>query len=377
MTCRLNIRWWWLLGLALIQGRPAWSAVVPPLQRVFVIVMENHDWASIKGSSNAPYINNTLLPRGSHCEQYYTPAGLQPSLPNYLWLEAGTNFGIFDDNDPAVDHQSTTNHLVTLLHKAGIAWKSYQEDISGAYVPLTATNAYVPRHNPFVYFDDVTGTNNPAYQYGIAHIRPYSELAADLAYNTNVARYIFITPNLCDGMHDSCTPLWNGISQGDTWLANELPKIFASSAFQNGGALFIAWDEPASTGAPIGLILVSPLARGGGYFNNLFYTHSSLLRTLQETFGVGPLLRDAANATNLADLFCRYGFSHIERQSSGSIGLTMTGLVPGRTNLLQASPDMTAWVNISTNASLSNTFTFVDSTATNVARRFYRMQEAR
>jgi len=81
---------------------------------------------------------------------------------------------------------------VTLLQNAGISWKTYQEDISGTYVPLTATNAYAPRHNPFVYFDDVTGTNNPNWAYGIAHIRPYSELAADLT-NRTVARYNFIT----------------------------------------------------------------------------------------------------------------------------------------------------------------------------------------
>src|SRR5207248_1445429 len=38
---------------------------------VFLIVMENTDWSSIKGSSSAPYINGTLLPRAAHAEQYY------------------------------------------------------------------------------------------------------------------------------------------------------------------------------------------------------------------------------------------------------------------------------------------------------------------
>ena len=40
---------------------------------VFVILMENHNWSTIKGSSSAPYINNTLLPLASYCEQYYNP----------------------------------------------------------------------------------------------------------------------------------------------------------------------------------------------------------------------------------------------------------------------------------------------------------------
>src|SRR5206468_5479195 len=35
------------------------------------------------------------------------PANMHPSLPNYLWLEAGTNFNILDDNDPSSNRQST------------------------------------------------------------------------------------------------------------------------------------------------------------------------------------------------------------------------------------------------------------------------------
>ena len=68
----------------------------------------------------------------------------------------------------------------------------------------------------------------------------------------------------------------------------------------------ITWDENKGGNAPIGLIVVSPLAKGNGYSNAIPYTHSSLLRSLQEIFGVGPLLCDAANATPLSDLFRSY-----------------------------------------------------------------------
>ena len=76
------------------------------IKTVFIIVMEDHNWTgtqddtSIEGSRYAPYINNVLVPMGSHAEQYFNPPGIHPSLPNYLWLEAGTNFGILDDNPP-------------------------------------------------------------------------------------------------------------------------------------------------------------------------------------------------------------------------------------------------------------------------------------
>lgn len=279
-----------------------------PLRTVFLIVMENHNWSDIKQNSSAPYINQTLLPMASHTEHYYNPPGLHPSEPNYLWLEAGTNFGVTTDDDPAVNHQHSTQHLVTLLEQAGISWKSYQEDIDGTVCPLQSSGLYAPKHNPMVFFDDVTNTNDDSSSYCIAHVRPFSELASDLQNNTQ-PRYNFITPNLCNDMHNTCSPLNDAVRQGDTWLAQQIPVILNSQAYQNGGVVFIAWDEgEGSAGSetsdgPIGLILLSPDAKGGGYSNTIHYTHSSTLRTIQELFGVTPLLGDAANATNLSDLF--------------------------------------------------------------------------
>jgi hypothetical protein len=277
------------------------AGVPATIQTVFIIVMENHNWADIKGSPAAPYLNGTLLPLAAHAEQYFNPPGLHPSLPNYLWLEAGTNLGVRDDSPPEVHHQATTQHLVTQLDHAGISWKAYQEDISGTTCPLAATGRYAPKHNPMVYFDDVTGGNNPRSAYCIAHERPYTEFAGDLARDS-VARYNFITPNLCDDMHDTCGVGQNAIAQGDRWLAGEVPKILTAPAYQRGGALFITWDEGEGRDGPIGLLVLSPFAKAG-YQNSLHYTHSSLLATVQEIFGVGPLLGDAANATDLRDLF--------------------------------------------------------------------------
>ncbi len=275
---------------------------------VFLIMMENHNWSDIKNNASAPYINNTLLPMASYAEQYFNPPGNHPSEPNYLWLEAGTNFGVTNDDDPAVNHQSSTQHLVTLLNNAGISWKSYQEGISGTVCPLTEHGLYAPKHNPMVFFDDVTNANDANSAYCIAHVRPYSELITDLQQNTQ-ARYNFITPNLCNDMHNTCPPLNDSVKQGDSWLAENLPAILNSQAYQNGGIIFITWDEgegiseDAEVDGPIGMIALSPDAKGGGYSNTIHYTHSSTLRTLQEIFGVTPLLGDAANATDLSDLF--------------------------------------------------------------------------
>ncbi len=270
---------------------------------VFIILMENHNWSAIRGSGSAPYINNILLPIGAHAEQYYNPPGLHPSEPNYIWLEAGSALGITNDNDPASNHQSTTNHFVTQLKNAGISWRSYQEDICGCLCPLVSTNKYAPKHNPMIYFDDVTNTNNANSAYCIANVRSYSQFASDLASNT-VGRYNFITPNLCNDMHDTCAPLNNSIRQGDTWLSNSIPLIMSSAAYQNGGAIFITFDEGAGTSdGPIGMMVISPFVKSAGYSNTVHYTHSSCLRTMQKIFNVRPFLGDASNANDLSDLF--------------------------------------------------------------------------
>lgn len=278
------------------------------IKTVFVIVMENQNWSGILNNPSAPYINNTLLPQASYAQNYHNPKDLSPSEPNYIWLEAGKSLGINNDEDPSSNHQSTTDHLVTYLEKAGITWKSYQEDISGKQCPLTSSGLYAARHNPFVYFNDVTNNLDPNSKNCIAHIRPYDELKHDLATN-NVAQYNFIAPNLCHDMHntDGCDSK-DPVKNGDTWLSKQIPMIMNSDAYKNGGVIFITWDEDLLKGKddPIGMIVLSPLAKGGGYTNNTYYTHSSTLRTIEEIFNIQNFLGDSANAPDLKDLFTTF-----------------------------------------------------------------------
>lgn len=290
-----------ILSLHTALAQEATSTPTSTQTTVFLIVMENHNWSQIKDNKSAPYINS-LLSQGAYAEAYYNPPGMHPSEPNYLWLEAGTNFGITNDKAPDVNHQSSTDHLTTLLNKAGVSWTAYQEDIVGDFCPLSGKDLYAPKHNPMIFFDDVTENNNPKSAYCIAHERPYTELATDLAHGT-VARYNYITPNLCDDMHNSkgC-PTKDTVKNGDNWLKEAIPPILASDAYKNGGVIFITWDEGEGGDGPIGMIVLSPNAKVG-YSNEIQYTHSSTLRTLQELFGVQPFLGDAANATDLSDLF--------------------------------------------------------------------------
>jgi hypothetical protein len=282
-------------------GVPADNAI----KTVFLIVMENHNWNEIEGSSNAPYINGTLLAQYAHAEKYMNPPGLHPSEPNYIWLEAGQTFGVDSDDSPSLSHHiSSPAHLTRLMNAAGISWKSYQEDISGDGCPLASVNHYAPKHNPMIFFDDVTGLDDKN-AWCQQHVRPFGELSGDLSAG-KVAAYNFITPNLCNDMHDSCSPMDNDTKQGDTWLASEIPMIMASDAYKNGGLILITWDEGEGTDGPIGLIAIGDMVRPGFVDATTSYTHSSTLRTVEEIFGLSPLLGDAANANDLSPLFAQF-----------------------------------------------------------------------
>ena len=305
--------------------------------------MENTDWSVVKGSTNAPYINNTLLSQGAYAEQYYTYPGVHPSLGNYIWLEAGTNFGIYNDGPPSFNLLSTTNHLVNQLEAAGITWRAYIEGITGTNCPSTDAYPYAVRHIPFLYFSDVLSNETRC----ISHLRPYLELSRDLISRTNVASYNFIVPDLCNDGHDYCTT--NGaVWQMDAWLSQEIPRITNSPAYTNNGAIFILWDEGSFGGAgvqgdgPIPCILLSPLIKAG-YANSIPYNHSSTMRTLQEIFNVRPFLADALFANDFADLFHFFALNTLRTTNANELEIQVLGLTPGLRTFVETSGSLPVW----------------------------------
>ena len=287
-------------GLLPVAAARAQSAPI-----VFVVVVENKNWTGSGGIENnpaAPYINKTLRPMAAVANNYFNPSANHPSLPNYLWMEAGRNFGVHADGPPSEFGQWSHAHLTMLLHNAGIPWRGYAEGISGNVCPLTSESGglYQTKHCPFVYFNDMTGGQNAHSSYCIAHSRPLSQLGSDLQHGT-IGRYNFITPSICHDGHDPCGG--NEVGHIDSWLRAFLPTIFNSSQYKAGHVVvFLTTDEAANGDGPI---MFMALGHGvkHGYKNEIRYTHSSLLRTLEEIYGVRPFLGAAAYSNDLRDLF--------------------------------------------------------------------------
>jgi hypothetical protein len=371
------------------------NANAQQIKKVFVIAMENHNWTQpanqftggiqqIYQNPNAPFINSLvngtayaivndsvvhISDQVAYATAYHnvlaTPSGnnpdIHPSEPNYLWAEAGTNFGVLNDNDPfspnSPTNQNTPLHFSNLLTQAGKTWKSYQEDIdltpiagqlsnvplpqdqwtvplqsfsgtfaTGNFNEYNGSNQfnYAAKHNPMLFFSDTNGGNDATPGNPLStHYAPLQQLLTDLA-NDTVADYNWITPNQFNDMHTTLAGGYKGLTgdpakirQGDDFLSQIVPVIMASEAYKNHGVIILWWDESESDGVAgdkaddfnhtVGEIVISSRAHknvnGLPYASPLNYTHSSDLRTMQEVFGVGPFLDDAVNSNDLSDLF--------------------------------------------------------------------------
>jgi hypothetical protein len=340
--------------------------------KVFVVAMENHNWTQPNPTSSpqqifrnpaAPFINSLVDGSSGISDQVayatnYQNAGpgVHPSEPNYIWVEAGQDFGVTSDNDPYNNAtqcrrqtvQATDQHLSAFLTKAGKTWKSYQEDVNvdlGSNVPLpmnswtvplfshsgsfsTGYNAYnhtkqynyAAKHNPQIFFVDTNGgcPASPSQQYP-----PLQQLALDLETDA-VADYNWITPNQYNDQHSALTGGYGGltmdqagVAQGDNFLATIVPLIMRSNAYQSGGVIVLWWDESEGGDTPdhtLPFIIISKIAhanvRGLPYASNVQFSHSSFLRTMQVIFKVDPssgypFLGAAAqaNINDLSDLF--------------------------------------------------------------------------
>ena len=310
--------------LALLAALGTVSVNAQQVKKVFVIAMENHNWTQpanqftggiqqIFQNPAAPYINSLVdgtsdiskeVAYAANCRSVLaTPGGnnphIHPSEPNYIWAEAGTNFGVANDNDPfrvpGGTNQTTSAHLSTLLTNAGLTWRSYQEDVdltpiagqgvnSGGQivnvpvppnqytVPITSFSGvfasgsfnqfngasqfnYAAKHNPMVFFTDTNGGNDATPNNPLSsHYAPLQQLFTDLE-NDTVADYNWITPNQFNDQHTTLSGGYKGLTgdpakifQGDDFLRQVIPVIMASHAYQDNGLIILWWDESESDG---------------------------------------------------------------------------------------------------------------------------------
>ena len=245
--------------------------------------MENKGIANIIGDPSAAYINS-LATQYASATNYY---GVRhPSLPNYLALTGGDTFSVTSN---CTDCFVAGDNIVSQLEAAGRSWKAYLESMPSPCFVGDAAPLYRQKHNPFIYYDNVRTDPTRCNK-----IVPFAQLATDFEANT-VPDYVWITPNMCSDMHN-CP-----VATGDAWLQTWVPKILDSKAWQDNGVLFITFDEADDSdrsgcctyakGGRVAMLVISPLAPPG-FASAVPYNHYSLLRTIEQAWGL-PLLGKA------------------------------------------------------------------------------------
>lgn len=239
------------------------------------------------------------------------------------------------------------------LVRAGMTWKSYQESLpptgadlvnnaDGFFSNLTdiptalpgtgLTNSslialYAVKHNPFAYFQNVQEGSDPNLSLQqMAGFEGKGGLFADLA-SGHVPSFSLIAPNQCNDQHGrgnagaNCEydPNDNGTQtglnpalmyQGDVTVQTLVTAIHKSSAWREGNnAIVIVWDENDYSLSPIinQVLLTVDTNYGTKHVqSNKFYTHFSLLKSLEAGFGL-PCLNHACDASTavMSDLFAR------------------------------------------------------------------------
>jgi hypothetical protein len=250
---------------------------VPRPDHVVVVVFENKRERSILGNPDAPYFT-TLADGGALMTQSY--AVTHPSQPNYIALFSGSTHRVIDDDCGYTFKADNQAH--EMLH-AGFTFMSYAEDLPRVGSRICSSGRYARKHAPWTDFRNVPADVQ----------QPFSAFPSDYSQLPDVS---WVIPNLCHDMHD-CS-----IATGDAWLQQNLGG-YASWALDNNSLLIVTFDEDDRTGGnQIATIFYGGVVTPGSYDEHI--THYSVLRTMEDMYGVPRLLK-AKKAETITDIWAR------------------------------------------------------------------------
>ena len=345
------------------------NAAPPRIGHVVVIVLENQSFSVTFGKDTpAPYLGKVLTAQGALLRRYYATghASLDNyiTMISGQWPNEDTqrDCGVFKEFVPSSPqsgaqgqisgrgciYPSFVKSLPDQLEAKGYTWRAYMEDMGkdpsreratcghspiGAHETLneaTIHDQYAVKHDPFMYFHSIIDDRARC----DTHVVPLDRLATDLATTGTTSNFTYIVPNLCNDGHDH--PCVDGTRGGlpviDSFLQKWVPQILNSPAFQKDGLLVVTFDEADSAdseedslaccgeepmpgaafppggngpgGGRIGAVLLSRFIVGGTVSDQP-YNHYSLLRTIEDIFGLDHLAGAGAAGVQTfgADIF--------------------------------------------------------------------------
>jgi acid phosphatase len=254
-----------------------------------------------------------LASTGLLLSHYYALS--HPSQPNYIASVGGDYFGL--DSDDVVNIPKNVSTVVDVFDTKGITWKEYLEDIprpgfkgasspNGLYArkhkysaPIFATNtihANVCPSSSLISYDSISSNASR-----LSNIVGFEAFIHDLNQHT-LPQFSIVAPNLLNDAHDTT------ISYAANWTLKFLiPSLRKNSYFDNRTLILLTFDENETHSKPnsiLSLLLgdaIPAFLRGTN--DTTFYTHYSILSTLENNFGLPNLGRYDVGA-NVFSLVC-------------------------------------------------------------------------
>jgi hypothetical protein len=286
-------------------ARAAARAAAHHFDRVLIIVLENVDYErAIQDPSLA-----ALAAQGASFTNFH--ALFHPSYPNYLAMIAGTDYGIHRRGsflgDKQVNFPNDAAHktIADRMIAAGLDFKQYAEelpdgacpwDISGQHIADRRGN-YVRRHVPFLSFRAIQE------KWCDRVIRVDSSKSDNFFVRDakqGLVAYSFYTPNMNHDGHDTTAEVAGG------WVKKFLDESFREK-LRKGTLVVITFDESGGNedNRVFTLLLgdmVKPANQQDPAALGKRYNHFSVLRTIEDNFGLEPLTgndREAAPITGI------------------------------------------------------------------------------
>lgn len=308
-------------------------AFAHPIDRIFVIMMENQSFDNIIGRHDSVHVT---LPDTPFITSLAESNGLStlsfgvthPSLPNYVAFLSGQMGNLHSDNPScfavpkplgACAEFKNVPTLVDSLESKGMTWSAYFQTMPkagflGAQFP-SGVPLYAQKHNPFVYFNTIA--TNPA---RLALLKPLDDLPKDLALGASAPQFEFIVPDQCHDMHGQtpCSSFDPLLREGDKTVKDLVTKIETSPAFTANSLIIVTFDEDdySSTlgccdapsfpngqqfgGGHTVTIVVSGTA-GAPLVSDVPYNEYSILSTIENVWGL-PLIGHTADTTNVVPM---------------------------------------------------------------------------
>lgn len=286
--------------------RAAARASAHHFDRVVIVVLENTDYERAMQDPNLI----ELAKRGASFTNFH--ALFHPSYPNYLAMIAGTDFGLHRHGsylgDRQVNFPNDSEHktIADRLIASGLDFKQYAEElppgpcpwnVSGQHIAEKRGN-YARRHVPFLSFREVQE------KWCDRVIRVDSSKADN--YFVQDARkglvaYSFYTPNMNHDGHDTTAAV------AGAWVRKFLDETFPQN-LRKGTLVIVTFDESGGNeDNRIYTVFLGDMVKDASQQDPSVlakhYNHYSVLRTIEDNFGLAPLTENDRNAPPIAGIW--------------------------------------------------------------------------